>query len=185
MARSSNRWFAARSVGALRAAIAVTALACAGCGSQCDRHPDDPPVVWDGGTTLHGLYTSAPPGGPFLDFPPGRTYRFENDLGGVPARIDVSFSFNPWPFDGGANSAGSVAAAGNQATIQQKCAKYFDVRNDTCSEVYLWVSAADPIPGARCESDGPADAGVRRGPADASQNDARPRISDAASDVSP
>jgi hypothetical protein len=112
----------------------------AGCGTQCDRNPNEPPIRWTGGKVLSGAYASSDWSGPWLDFPPGRTYRFVHGLGGVPAVIQGWFSFDANPVSGG----GAVLAAGNQFTIEHPTTTYFDARNDTCSDVFLRVVASSP-----------------------------------------
>jgi hypothetical protein len=114
------------------------------CGAQCDRTPDEPPVVFNDGFTdqaalvyMSSRNTRNPFAGPWLDFPPGRTYRFPHHLGGVPRDPEVwlSFSASPSTF---------VPAAGNQATWENLGADHADLRNDTCSEVFVMVRLSDP-----------------------------------------
>lgn len=146
----------------------VVVLALAGCGSQCDRHPDEPPTVYDGGATdqREHVYTSSEASGPFLDFPPGRTYRFMHHLGGTPRELLVYFAFSPNPVpqqeNGTGAASGFVPASGNQATFQNVGPEFVDLRNDTCSDVFVMVVLAAP------ELAGPSDAG----PPDASGDSA-------------
>jgi hypothetical protein len=137
-----------------------------GCSTQCDRHPDQPPTVFRGGTTHDDWYESSPVSGPFLDFAPGRTYRFVHGLGGPPQNLECYFSFNPYPLDGGVNSSGFVPCGTNQSTFQDDNATYFDLRNDTCSEVFLRVFASDPWPlhdaGASSSTPATPDAGTSK-----------------------
>lgn len=141
----------------LRSSVFVTAVLFAAlqpaCGSQCDRHPDEPPVVFKDGVTdqsahvyVSGSNAKNPWLGPWLDFPPGRTYRFPHRLGGVPRQIDIWFSFSPNPIADNpeGESSGFVAGAGNQATVQFVDDDHIDIRNDTCSDVWLMVSLSEP-----------------------------------------
>jgi hypothetical protein len=138
----------------LTVAMLLTSLL-PGCGSQCDRHPTEPPVVFEDGVTDHsahvymsGTNANDPWDGPFLHFPPGRTLRFVHRLGGEPRSIQFWFSFNPHPLtssNGAGATSGTVPAAGNQATLQEVTPNHVDVRNDTCSEVYLFVRLAEPV----------------------------------------
>lgn len=131
------------------------ALAATACGSQCDRHPDEAPVNFTAGRVDQSahVYMSSPDAehpfvGPWLDFPPGRTYRFEHHLGGYPRDVRVWFAFspNPVPLPNGTGAAsGFVPGAGNQATFQYVDADHVDIRNDTCSDVFIMVRIADPI----------------------------------------
>lgn len=120
----------------------VVAAALTACGPNCDRNPDEAPVRFTGGKTDvgRGVYESSPPGGPYLAFPPGRTYRFVHGLGRVPDDEDAWFSFDEYPFEG-KDPGGAVPAAGNQATFEAVTAEYIDVRNDTCSDVKIRVTA--------------------------------------------
>jgi hypothetical protein len=82
-----------------------------------------------------------------LDFPPGRTYRFEHHLGGVPREIIAYFAFSADPVPPGVgDTSGFVIASGNQATVQEVTPDFVDIRNDTCSDVFLMVRIADPAP---------------------------------------
>lgn len=125
-----------------------------GCGTQCDRHPNEPPTVFGDGITDQSahVYMSSPNAenpfeGPWLDFPPGRTLRFPHQLGGVPRELVYWFAFNPNPLAQGGQGAtsGFVQGAGNQGTFQVIDANNVDIRNDTCSEVFILVRLADPI----------------------------------------
>jgi hypothetical protein len=133
-------------------AVAGLALACAGCGINCDRDPDVAPVPWKGGVTENGpsglVYDSSPNAdeGPYLDFPPGRTYRFFHSLGGKARSIVTYFAFADRCGAGSRKVERSSIGVGNQATLEtQTDPTYFDVRNDTCSDVCLRVIARDPI----------------------------------------
>jgi hypothetical protein len=129
-------------------ALAATTLmvggaATLGCGTQCDRHPDEPPQPYKEGRTnaAEGTYFTSSEKGPFLDFPPGRTYRLFHGLHGVPQAFEAWLAFSPRPDPGG----GFVEAAGNQVTFEAVTAEYVDVRNDTCSEVWIRVGVNSPI----------------------------------------
>ena len=158
------------SVVLLSAAIAAGSSALS-CGTQCDRNPDEPPVVYRGGVTnaARGTYFSAPYDGPYLDFPPGRTYRFFHGLGGKPQMVRAWLSFAEYPGQGD-SPEGFVEAAGNQATFEGATSDYVDVRNDTCSDVRIRIEASDPTgtadPGADASAAVPAgsDAGTDAAP---------------------
>lgn len=128
----------------LAATVAAVTAGVAGCGTQCDRQPNEPPIAYRGGFTNRaaGTYLSAGNHGPFLDFPPGRTYRFYHGLGGEPEGHHTDLAFSEHPLDGG---GGFVEAAGNQVTYEAANSEYVDVRNDTCSEVWIRVELNDPI----------------------------------------
>jgi hypothetical protein len=135
-------------------AVALVASLQVGCGTQCDRHPAEPPVEFkDGVTDLTARsYTSSPNTtnpweGPWLEFPPGRTYRFPHGLGGVPREVEYWFAFsaNPLADDGTGQTGGFVQGAGNQGTFQSITRDHVDIRNDTCSSVFLMVRIEDPV----------------------------------------
>jgi len=134
-------------VSARRNVHLVSALAALLCGSQtacsttCDRTPDEDPVVYTSGTTRGAVYESAPPDGPFLYFPAGRTYRLVHGLGVVPTGYQSYLAFDDQP-------GSFVESAGNQMTFDEWTATHVDVRNDTCSDVYVRVLLWAPSPGA-------------------------------------
>lgn len=142
----TGRWTSILALGS-----ALFGAGASGCSAlNCDRNPDEPPVRVTEGTVKHGAYQSAPWNGPFLDFPPGRTYRFVHGLGGVPRTLQAYLAFRPMCGPEAHGQGGELApGAGNQTTISQVTAEYVDVRNDTCSDVCLMLVAADPdTPGA-------------------------------------
>jgi hypothetical protein len=135
-------------LGATLVAVGAGALTMVstGCGNQCDRNPDAPPVVYNGGTTRNGVYDSAPSWNGYLDFPPGRTYRFVHHLGGIPQNITpyVAFETNPVNLSNdGSPGSGTTSIVGNQFTINRVTATTFDVFNDTCSDIQLRVTASN------------------------------------------
>jgi len=132
------------------AALAATTLVVGsagsiGCGTQCDRNPDQPPVVYKGGITNRaaGTYLTSGADGPFLSFPPGRTYRLYHGLGRVPDPPQTWLSFAEHPLDG-TDPEGFVEAAGTQVTYEAITKDYVDVRNDTCSDVRILVKITAP-----------------------------------------
>ena len=139
----------------LVAALCAFAVHVPACGSQCDRHPAEPPVEFKDGVTdqsAHVYMSSSnannPWEGQWLDFPPGRTLRFPHHLGGVPRGIQCWFAFSPNPLtdnNGQGATSGFVPGAGNQCTIEANTEEHFDIRNDTCSDVYVMVELSDPI----------------------------------------
>jgi hypothetical protein len=137
-----------------------------GCGNQCDKDPSAPPVDYKAGTTTDGVYSSAPLSGPYLPFPPGRTYRFWHNLGGCPARVVGMFSFDEYPVstsNTGPELSGAAPAGGNQFTVERITSTTFDVRNDTCSDVRVQVTLSDPGPCPGSTSTPPKDAGPTDG----------------------
>jgi hypothetical protein len=136
--------------GYVAAASFVIATCCTGCGASCDRDKGDA-VRFEGGTTdtAAGVYETSPWQGPYLDFPAGRTYRLIHGLGSRPRLIVpyLSFDRSPVAAPGEPRSdrnSHTAIGAGNQAIIEAVTADHIDVRNDTCSDIFLRVVASDP-----------------------------------------
>jgi len=132
---------------AMLAVPLVATVGSAGCGIQCDRNPNEPPVEYKDGLfdQAHGTYFSSDQKGPYLDFPPGRTYRFFHRLCGKPESVLAWLSFSEFPSEG-KDSEGFVQPAGNQVTFEQVTCEYVDVRNDTCADVRIRIEASAPNP---------------------------------------
>jgi hypothetical protein len=152
------------------AASVASSFTTVGCGLQCDRNPDQPPVPYKAGVATDagkpwGSYETTGHPGPFLPFPPGRTYRIFHTLGACPKNVLAYFSFDETPVAASSTApdqGGEVEAAGNQYTIERLTPDFVDVRNDTCSSVYLRVVASEPdFTGGACSSPG-KDAGNAR-----------------------
>ena len=149
-------------MGSVRAARGVwlaSFLLTAGCGKLCDRDPNEPPVSYADGTVVNAgtpdaTYETSGWPGPYLAFPPGRTYRITHGLGACPIKVDGYFAFDVLPVAGsnaGKQPSGSVPGGGNQFTIERVTPDTLDVRNDTCSDVRLRIVASDPdFTGAAC-----------------------------------
>ncbi len=158
-------------VAALLAGSLVSSFTLIGCGLQCDRNPNEPPVPYKAGQATDagkpwGSYETSGFPGPFLAFPPGRTYRIFHDLGACPKDVIAYFAFAESPVSGtssGPDRGGATVAAGNQYTIERTTPTFVDVRNDTCSDVYVRVVASSPdFTGGACTYPG-QDAGNARG----------------------
>jgi hypothetical protein len=147
------------------AGVFTSSVVAVGCGTQCDRNPDDPPVLYTEGTTTNpgtpsAFYETSPQEGPYLPFPPGRTYRFTHGLGGPPRHWEADIAFNPSPVattDGGRARGGTARCAGNQCTLERTTDTVLEIRNDTCSDVWLRVTASHPRLGT---ADGMPDSGA-------------------------
>ena len=95
------------------------------------------------GTVQDGVYQSAPWNGPFLEFPPGRTYRFMHGLGGVPRVVQAYLAFPPMCGPDAHGQGGELTlGGGNQTMLSDLTREYVDVRNDTCSDVCLMLVAS-------------------------------------------
>jgi hypothetical protein len=87
----------------------------------------------DGGTVPSTDQGSGPS---FAHFPTNRIITFHVGLVAFPTDIHVYLSFSP---DGDATVA---PAAGNQSLIRKRSKDQIVLRNDTCSEFYVWLTAA-------------------------------------------
>jgi hypothetical protein len=105
-------------------------------------------VGLDVGPTIHGnTYISAPVGGPYAYFPPARTISFEHGLGTTPYSIQFWLAFTP--LGSLAPSAGNMTELRNLGPDDPEPAlndRRISVRNNTCSDFYLWVVATRPSP---------------------------------------
>ena len=126
----------------LRALLVVcAALVSGGCNtSTCDRGEDSLTVTNDQGHRAPGSWFSAnyeDPGQPlnagdqgYQYFPPARTITFEHDLGSIPEPV-VTLAFD---------KNGSLAfTAGNQSLIECMDDQVILIKNDTCSDFYIFV----------------------------------------------
>jgi len=131
--------------------LITTLLSCAGCSniSSCNRdeeHID----VYDGYVNAdRTVYSSVDPGRleavaggsdktlpSFAYFPTNRIITFHVGLVGYPTTITPTLSFSP---DGDATVA---PCAGNQCLIRKRSKDQIVLRNDTCSEFWVWLTAS-------------------------------------------
>jgi hypothetical protein len=87
-----------------------------------------------------GVYYSAPYGGPYQFFPGGRTLHFKHGFGRAPLPPTFRVAFMA------EGTAGNplAQAAGNMAELVGLDADEIAVKNDTCSELYLWFYLKAP-----------------------------------------
>jgi hypothetical protein len=145
------------------------ALASGGCGGTCDISDEgNSPEVFAGGATAKGSYASSPRLGPMLHFPGGKQYQLLHQLGHMPLEPTVFFAFN-------ATDDRVSPCAGNSCVIRCWDDQMIWVKNDTCTEFWILVTASgeNPYPVARCQGAAPAsdDAGAAEGLLDRSSID--------------
>ncbi|HEY3255009.1 MAG TPA: hypothetical protein VGJ91_13710 [Polyangiaceae bacterium] len=87
------------------------------------------------------VYYSAPYGGPYRFFPGGRTLHFKHGLGAVP--LPPTF-FLAFAAEGTGGDDPLAQAAGNSAELLALDAQEIAVKNDTCSDFYIWFCAMLP-----------------------------------------
>jgi hypothetical protein len=112
-----------------------------GCVAQdCETHGATPQRYAGGRTNAdRSYYETSSAEGPFLFFPAGRTYRLEHGLSETPSDYDVNLSWGEYPLRDG---FGIAESAGNQAIFEAPIdERFIQVRNDTCAEFYLRVTA--------------------------------------------
>ncbi len=119
--------------------LALTDLSCS---HDCKQSGSDP-IEFRGGTVdaTGTFYESSPWDGQFLHFPAGRRYRLFHNLGARPIDVNTYLSFAESALGTGHNVSES---AGNQAVIEAVTAEHVEVRNDTCAEFWLRVTAQSP-----------------------------------------
>jgi hypothetical protein len=98
----------------------------------------------------------------FSYFPTNRIIKFHVQLAGYPTTISPYLSFSP---DGDRTIA---PCAGNQCLIRKRSKDEIVLRNDTCSEFWVWLTASTSATPFHQVTDG----GVREGIAGASGADA-------------
>ncbi|MEO6600571.1 MAG: hypothetical protein ABIQ16_11895 [Polyangiaceae bacterium] len=116
--------------------------------STCSRDEDEFTV--SNGITIGNSYQSGPykttlsaPGeplkerfGPYVYFPPNRTITFEHHLGQTPLAPQIYVAF----YDDGT----LAPAAGNQALLRGMDDQVIQIKNDLCSDLYVWLTAEVP-----------------------------------------
>ena len=113
------------------------AALCVGCStSTCSRAPDS--LEFCGGTVRGNFYESSAWDSGYLFFPPARTIHFIHKLHAQPGGIEINLAFDDHGF-------GLAPTAGNQAIIERVTAETIDVKNDTCSDFYIRLSAERPV----------------------------------------
>lgn len=112
--------------------------------AACDTSDDgNPPIAYEGGTTTEdGLYYSSPWNGGWLHFPGGKRYDLVHNLGFQPQEVGIflSFSENGVGNDGQGSSA--APSAGNSSPVQLVNDEIVRIKNDTCSEFWVRVTAS-------------------------------------------
>lgn len=122
----------------------VLALGSLGCdvvtsvGPQsCDRDPEDnPPADYQGGSAEGGIYMSSDWDAELVQFQGGAQIRFFHGLGAVPRNWVAYVSFDRYGEDGS-----MAAATGNQAELVAIDDQSLTLRNSSCADYYLLVTA--------------------------------------------
>jgi len=106
--------------------------------TNCDMSPEDnQPTDFKGGTVTNGIYMSSPWNSQLLYFKGGMVLSLEHKLGVKPTTWQAYEAF-----DEGGTAKGPVAqAAGNMAELVSSDDRVLVVRNGTCSDFWLIVTA--------------------------------------------
>ena len=124
---------------------AILALSClatlSACGATCDRNPDRTPERYSDGITnaSRTFYMTSEADGEFLKFSSGTSYRLIHGLSDKPQLWQTYLAFSAHPLE--ENGSGLSEGAGNQAVVEGVTDEYLEIRNDTCSDFYLRVTA--------------------------------------------
>lgn len=147
---TSRRSFSALGLSAAGLSALLLALNALGCdvvtsvGPQsCDRDPEDnPPADFRGGSAEGGIYMSSDWDGELVQFQGGAQIRFFHGLGAVPRSWTVYVSFDRYGEDGS-----MAPAAGNQAELVAIDEESLTLRNSSCADYYVLVTAAASVAG--------------------------------------
>jgi hypothetical protein len=157
---------------ALRCKLALLgAVGCAfasvGCQtSTCDRAPDAITVANSDGVRGDNTWFSAPyhdptvdlVGTPYAHFYPARTITFQHDLGSLPTAVGIWLAFS----DHGYLAPGD----GNEDLVECMDDHVIQLKNDTCSDFYIWVTMQGSGAHALKPCSVDADAGAAGAPSD-------------------
>jgi hypothetical protein len=147
---------------------------CAQLGPTCSTgNADNPPDRFTGGSVSGNIYMSSPYSGPLLWFPGGKRYEIEHKLGCAPQIVMLYEAFAEQ-----GTAAGSLApCAGNMCLLQGVDRNIILIKNDTCSDFFVLVTAT-----ASC-ADADAGAGDAAGLDGATDGAGQDAAGDAASEA--
>ena len=119
------------------------------CQTSCGTNNYKDPVLYVDGRTRtegdHQVYESTPINGEWLDFPGGRTFRLVHNFHNpniTTLTLQIAFSSTPMTGD-----AGDIAfATGDVAVVEKMEPNALVIRNNTCSEQFLYVKITAPPP---------------------------------------
>ncbi len=127
---------------AVRLVVVAVALLSFGCAQDCET-TSSASVVYKGGNVDPSgtVYETSAWDEPWLHFPAGRRFVLEHELGQKPYVLNTYLSFSENPLTSSNNASES---AGNQAVIEAVTDTFVRIRNDSCADFYLRVTAAAP-----------------------------------------
>lgn len=108
--------------------------------TSCDRSAEmNIPILYTEGTVEGGIYMTSDWDGELLDFPGGRRYQIEHQLGARPRFYQAYLSFNQ---TGILDRMGTLApAAGNQVEVDEVTDTSIIVINGSCVDYWLLMVA--------------------------------------------
>jgi hypothetical protein len=121
-------------------ALLVCALALPGCNTRCAEDDQEPILYSDGLTETSPsgrVFMTSPWDGTWLHFPSHRRFLLEHRLG---TRSYTPHAYLSYVSDPGAKDSGKFSeAAGNEVVFESLDEDAVEVKNDTCSDLYLLV----------------------------------------------
>lgn len=133
----------------LLALIGIVASSGCAAAAACNTSDEDNPDKYTQGTVEGGIFMSSPYDGPFLSFPGGKQYDLVHKLGCLPRSIEIWVSFDQ---GGTAGNNRMAPSAGNMSEVLEVTTDHIRIKNSTCSDLFVLVSAT-------CGTQGTSDAG--------------------------
>jgi hypothetical protein len=127
----------------LLAALVGFAASTSGCvKTSCNENdPETVPFANEQGITEGNVFYSGDIDGPYLFYPPGRTYVFEHDLGANP----IPYSYVAFSEKGNLATAAGDMAVYHPIEGEKNRDQHFSVLNNTCSTFWLWQVLTVPV----------------------------------------
>jgi hypothetical protein len=105
---------------------------------SCNSNPEEnPPVTYSDGTADGGIYMSSPWDRDLLYFPGGMVIRLEHKLGKAPRSWQAYLAFD----EDGVQQGSVAQAAGNQVELVGLDDQAITVKNGSCADYWLLVTA--------------------------------------------
>ena len=110
---------------------------------SCDMKPEDNlPTPYKDGAMVNGIYMSSPWTGKLIYFTGGMQVALEHKLGVMPAAWQAYLGFDV----NGVKDGPLAPAAGNQVELVGINDQYLTVKNGTCSDFWLLITAEASAP---------------------------------------
>ncbi len=125
--------------------LAAVGIGCAALGPCDTSDVGNPAQKYVEGTVEGGVYMSSPWTGPLLAFPGGKRYELVHGLGCTPRDVQVWVSFS----ESGTEGSTIAPSAGNMSEVQRIDSEKIILKNDSCTDMFVLVTAS-----ASCSQDG-------------------------------